>query len=155
MQTVRGFTLLEAVIYIALLSLLMGGAVVTSYDLVESSQHSSGTTVVQEEGSFVSRKLTWALAGLTTAPTVGGSGCNQTLSVTKTGALNPVQLERNSASSSVEMREGGSGAYSALTTANVSVTCLQFALLAGTPGGVAATTTINGQTFAVTKYLRK
>ena len=155
MKLTRGFTLLEVVLYLGLLSMLMVGAVVTSYDLVESSQNSGGNATLEVEGSFVSRKLTWALAGLTTAPTIGGSGCSQTLSVTKTGGNNPIQFQRNSASSSVEMREGGSGAYSALTTSNVSVSCLQFAALAGTPSGITATITINGSVFTVTKYLRK
>ena len=153
----KGFTLIETVVYIALLGILMGGAVLTSYDLLESSSKSSGKTAVQEEGSFVQRKMEWALSGAT-AVTVGGSNCNQTLSVTKAGASNPIQFQLDAFSGAVQMREGGLGAYTPLTTSNVSVSCLKFASIAAIspgPSGIIATTTIQSLDFVVTKYLRK
>jgi Tfp pilus assembly protein PilE len=154
----RGFTLLETIIYIALIGFLISGSLIVTYELIKSSSLSSGKATVQEEGSFVNRKLSWALYGATTAPTLGGSGCNQTISITKTGGNNPIEFRRDATNSAVEMREGGSGAYTPITSANVLVSCLVFGTLpaVGTgPTGVAATTTINSLTFNVSKYLRK
>ncbi len=155
----KGFTLIETIIYIALLGLIMTGALVSSYDLISSSQSSSGKTTVQEEGTFVERKIGWALSDMSGAPTLGGIGCTQTLSVNKTGyTKNPVEFRRNVANNSIEMREGGTGAYVAITTSNVAATCLKFASIAAAgsgPAGVIATTTIKGLDFVNTKYVRQ
>jgi hypothetical protein len=56
------------------------------------------------------------------------------------------------------MREGGVGAYSAITTSNVSATCLKVSSIAAVgsaPPGVVVTTTISGLDFLNTKYVRK
>jgi Tfp pilus assembly protein PilE len=155
----KGFTLVETIVYIALLGLIMTGALLTSYELILSSQKSSGKTTMQEEGTFVMRKLEWALADMSVAPTVGGSGCDQTLSVSKTGyGSNPVQFQRNSANNSIEMRKGGVGAYTPITTSNVSVGCfgvVSLAAVGSAPPGVIVTTTIGGLNFVNTKYVRK
>ncbi len=154
----KGFTLIETVIYIALLGMLMTGTLMTAYDLFESSQKSSGKATVQEEGSFVQRKMTWALTGMTSAPTVGGFNCSQTLSVSKAGAATPVEFQRNSTNNTIEMREGGVGSFLPITTGNVSATCLQFSTIAASgsgPSGVTATLTISTLPFSVTKYVRK
>jgi prepilin-type N-terminal cleavage/methylation domain-containing protein len=83
----KGFTLIETIVYMALLGLIMTGALVSTYELISSSQKSSGKATVQEEGTFVERKFEWALSDLASAPAVGGSGCNQTLSITKPASL--------------------------------------------------------------------
>lgn len=152
-----GVTLIETVIYIALLGLIMTGALTAAYNLVGAASQNSGSTAVAEEGSFVARKISWALADLSSEPVVSGVGCAQKLSVTKEGyGYNPVEFRRNAASSSVEMREGGAGVWVPLTTRNVSATCLQFGLQSepGLPAGVAATTTIDDTEFSVIKYMR-
>lgn len=154
-----GFTLIETVIYIALLGLIMGGTLMATYGLLEGVGSLGSKTVVQGEGNFVLRKLSWAFSDMSVAPTVSGSGCIQTVSVSKTGyAKNPIEFQRNAASSSIEIHEGGSGAYLPLTTENVAVSCLQFQIIppvGGAPAGVVASTTIDGINFAITKYLRK
>jgi prepilin-type N-terminal cleavage/methylation domain-containing protein len=155
----KGFTLIETIVYMALLGLIMTGAVITAFDLIQSTQGSAGKTTVQEEGTFVVRKFEWALADMSAAPTVGGSGCTQTLSLTKTGfGSNPVEFRRNTINNSIEMREGGAGAYSAITTNNVTASCLKFTSIAANgsaPPGVIATTTIAGLDFVNTAYVRK
>ncbi|HEV8677453.1 MAG TPA: prepilin-type N-terminal cleavage/methylation domain-containing protein [Candidatus Paceibacterota bacterium] len=154
----RGFTLIETVIYIALLSALMAGALTACADLIESAGTSNAHATIQDEGSFASRKLQWALTGLTAAPAISGSSCAQTLSLSKTGAQNnPIVFQYDSAGKSIEMKEGASGPY-AITTSNVSVSCLSFSSIpaAGSgPSGVSASFVMNGTTFAVTAYLRQ
>jgi prepilin-type N-terminal cleavage/methylation domain-containing protein len=155
----RGFTLIEMVVYIALMGLLMTGVLVCAFDLIQSSQKTGGKTAVQEEGTFALRKIQWAFADMSAAPTLGGSGCTQTISIAKTGyPLNPIEFRRNATNNSIEMREGGAGAYSAITTSNVSASCLKFyaiAAVGAAPAGVTATTTIAGLDFVNTTYVRK
>jgi prepilin-type N-terminal cleavage/methylation domain-containing protein len=155
----RGFTLIETIVYIALMGMLMTGALLCAYDLIQSSQKTGGKTAVQEEGTFVVRKLEWALADMSTAPTTGGSGCTQTISIAKTGyPLNPIEFRRNTTNNTIEMREGGAGAYSAITTSNVSASCFKASAIASVgsaPPGVVVTTTIAGLDFVNTKYVRK
>lgn len=156
----KGFTLIEAIIYTALLGLLMAGAVAATYQLLQGSSTTSANTTVQDEGNFVVRKLDWALTGMNSAPAIGGSGCAQTISIIKNGfSENPVEVQRDPVSSMTLMiREGGTGPFNAITTTNVSVSCLRFRLIpavGGAPPGVTATTTINGLNFVVMKYLRK
>lgn len=157
----KGFTLIEAVIYIALLGLIMTGAVATAYQLLSGAGSLATKNTAQEEGNFVQRKLQWALSDMSNMPVVSGSGCSWNVSITKSGfASNPVELQRNTSVTPniIEMREGGTGSYTAITTGNVSASCLKFASILPTgtgPAGITATTTINGLDFVVTKYIRK
>lgn len=61
----RGFTLLETLIYIALFSVLMTGALITVYELLLSSEYNRMHISIQEEGTFIQRKLNWAFKGAT------------------------------------------------------------------------------------------
>jgi prepilin-type N-terminal cleavage/methylation domain-containing protein len=150
----RGFTLIETLIYIALLGLIMTGALLTAYDLIGSATQVTGNATVVDEGSFVGRKIAWSLTGSTT-PTVAGSGCSMTLSVIKAGhGSNPIEFRRNATDKTIEMRQGGTGVFTPITTANVAAECLKFGIYAGIPQGVTATTTINGHEFAITRYSR-
>lgn len=150
----RGFTLIETIIYIALLGILMSGAILTAFDLVQSGQSSNTKATLQEEGNFVQRKLAWALSDMSVVPATTGS-CTQTFTVNKTNyGSNPVTFRLNG--SVVQMSENG-GAYIALTTANVSASCLKFqaATECGALQGITATLTLNGLDFSTTKCIRK
>jgi prepilin-type N-terminal cleavage/methylation domain-containing protein len=61
----RGFTLLETLIYIALFGVLMTGALVTVYELLQSFEYNRTDISIQEEGMFIQRKIHWALQGAT------------------------------------------------------------------------------------------
>ena len=149
-MTSRGFTLIEAVIYLALLGLMMASVVTVSYQLAQSANNLDTKNTLQEEGNFIIHKIAWALTGLRVAPIEGGSGCSQTLHTELYGG-STVDVRR--AGTRVEMRENSSS-YVPITTNNISVSCLKFQAISGTPAGVAAIGTINNVNFSVTKYLR-
>lgn len=67
-----GFTLIETIIYIALFAILMSGAVVAAYSLLEGGGRNVTAIGIQEEGTFLSRKINWALAGASDVSTSGG-----------------------------------------------------------------------------------
>ena len=60
-----GFTLLETIIYLALFSVLMSGALLAVYQLLESTAINQTALSVQAEALFVNQKFSWALSGAT------------------------------------------------------------------------------------------
>ncbi len=58
-----GFTLLETIIYLALFSVLMSGAVMAVYQLLSSIDKDERTLKVLTESNFINQKLDWALSG--------------------------------------------------------------------------------------------
>lgn len=150
----RGFTLIEAIIYIALLGFIMAGAIGISYQLIQNSSVLDTKNTVQEEGNFVVRKLNWALSGLSATPIISVNGpCDQSLQTTITDGPT-VNVRLDPTNHWVEMKQTG-GTYERLTTDNVKVTCLEFGSLPGPIPGIAAKTTINGIDFVFQKYARQ
>ncbi len=120
----KGFTLIEALVYIALLTLLMGGAVVTCYGILESSGRNQTQAIVQEEGDFLIAKINWALSNIhhINYPAVGGTGTS--LTTTKwDNAIGAVTIALSG--TEVTLARGGGSAYP-LTASNVSVSDLTF-----------------------------
>ncbi len=76
----RAFTLMEVIIYIALFSILMTGGIIATYQLIEGGTHNETAVGIQEEGTFLIRKISWALTGVYTA-SVSSDGT--VLSITK------------------------------------------------------------------------
>ncbi|MFZ2621122.1 MAG: prepilin-type N-terminal cleavage/methylation domain-containing protein [Minisyncoccia bacterium] len=154
-----GFTIIEVVIYIALFSILMTGCLTVAYQLLDGSGKLNSKSVIENEGNFVLRKFAWVLTGIDPAivPTTGGSGCLQTLTISKTDStVSPVVIRLNTISgiNYIEIQRNG-GSFYPITTINVSPTCLKFSLISGTPTGVSAIATISGVDFSMTKYVRK
>lgn len=58
-----GFSLLETIIYCALFSVLMTGALVAFYALLSSAELTRHNTDVLTESVFIERKLRWAFSG--------------------------------------------------------------------------------------------
>lgn len=148
----RGFTLIEAVIYIALLGLIMTGALTIAYQLISSSTSLDTRNISVGEGNFVLRKIDWALSGMQSISAPGAWG--STLSLTRDDGTT-VDMRLNAGK--VEMRENG-GSYAPLTTSNVAVTSLSFHYIAAAgnvPAGLEASTTINGLVFYTDRYIRK
>ncbi|MGE5540675.1 MAG: type II secretion system protein [Bacillota bacterium] len=157
----KGFTLIETILYIALMGLILSTVFVGSYDLIQESQKRSIGTTLQEEGLFVVRKLDWAMHGMTVTPTVGGSTCDGTLTLTPGGAADPVIFRKHG--SAIEMCEDSTCTYTPITTNNVSVTCFNVSAIAASgsgPAGVAITATMESPTaksqdFTITRYVRQ
>ncbi len=140
----RGFSLIETIVYIALLGFIMSGAVITAYQVTQSSFVVSEKDTVQEEGNFVLRKLEHAFVG---AQDLYVSG--SLLSVDPYTGSNIVFT----LSGGALFVNRGSGAK-ALTTDNVTVNSLVFTGHAGPPKGVTVQFTLDGEVFTLTKYVR-
>ncbi len=146
----RGTTLIEAVIYIALLSILMGGTVGAVYQILLSSSSVQAHDTVQEEGNFAIRKVEWALTGASAITVVSPTE----FSVSK---YDGTTADNKLSGGGLVMQEG-SGSFLPLTTPNVSVSSVQFVSIPASgsgPAGMSVTLSISGQTFTTTRYLRK
>lgn len=146
----RGFTLVEAIVYIALLGFIMASTVATAYQLLGGAGSLATKNTAVEEGNFVLRKLDWALAGSSGLDT---SVAHQ-LTVTRYDGVT-VSIKLNG--TAVDMKETG-GSFSPITTSNVIASSLAFVdipVVGTSPEGVTATLVLNGLTFSVTQYLRK
>jgi type II secretory pathway pseudopilin PulG len=89
----KGFTLIETLIYLGLFGILIGGAVVAAYSLLEGNGRTQTRALIQEEGNFLIQKMNWALAGIKSieTPTVGLS--NSQLSLIKWDlTMNPIVI---------------------------------------------------------------
>jgi hypothetical protein len=147
----KGFTLIETIIYIALLTALMGGTTLAAYQIIQASSQTSGISSLQGEGGFVLRKIGWALSGAQSV-SVGGSSCSRTMHVVKHDGTT---TDMRRTGTKIEMRQNA-GAYHALTTDNVSVSCLEISSVSsGTSVGLEATITMSGKVFTTTKYIRQ
>ncbi len=56
-----GFTLIEVLLYIALFSILIGGAVVCAFDLLETALNGGTRTMLAQETDFLLAKVSWEL----------------------------------------------------------------------------------------------
>ncbi len=87
----KGFTLLETMIYIGLFAILISGVVVGAYNLLEGSDRNITAARIQEEGTFLNRKINWALSGATNA-TISGGGSQITITRPDLGAQSPLVI---------------------------------------------------------------
>lgn len=150
----RGFTLIETIIYIALLALIMGGTLMVVFNLLESSAKLNTSTTAQEEGNFVLRKLDWALSGASNVSADTSVACANTLHVSRYDLVE-VYIKRDTTDNSIQI-SNDNVTFTPITTENVKATCLKFNVVTvGSITGITATTTLSGYDFATTKYRRK
>jgi len=152
----KGFTLIEVLIYSALLSIMMGGILMMTYELLRGAGKLTMKNTAEEEGNFVLRKINLALTGTSIISLPDEfSHYSSIFSITK---YNGLQIDLRFHEGKIEMREGGAGMdYLPLTTENVIVSNLGFELIVLDGGfiGIEASTTISGKVFSLKKYLRK
>lgn len=165
-----GFTLIETIIYLALFGILIGGAVVASANLFESSGRAGTIAMLQEEGDFIEGKIDWVLYGAqaVTAPSSGVS-CTTTCTLTTikwdASGGNPFTVALTGSNLTLA-RSGGTPAI--LNNTNTLVTAFSVNHVAASGDGVnpegvvvaftLSASTPNGMTitrdFSTTNYIR-
>jgi type II secretory pathway pseudopilin PulG len=167
MSKQKGFTLIEALVYIGLFTIVVGGLITASYGFFESLDRNQTRAMLQAEQDFIIAKIDWALDGAQSVTVPSSSS----VSVTKwdTSIGNPVQI--CAAGSAVRILLGVgtcSTAGQMLTNTNVTISNLVFirTVAAGinAPESVEAGFTISAktptgatisQTASTTRYLHK
>ena len=148
----RGFTLLETIMYIGLFGVLMSGALVAVYQLIDGGVHNMHSVAVEEEGLFVNRKMNWALKGATavTAPD------SKTLVITRPdlGAQSPLTITEQSGEM---LLTRGVAAPLPLTTSELKVTSTSVSSVpagGGIPASVRVYYAIDGVPFVFKTYVQ-
>ncbi len=85
---------METIIYIALFGVIMSGALIGTYNILESGERNTTAAKIEEEGTFLIRKINWALTGATNVSVTNGG---TTINITRPdlGAQSPLTIKQN------------------------------------------------------------
>ena len=153
-----GFTLVEMLVYLALFSLLMSGTVVGSYNLLEGGSRNKIAVGIQEEGTFLNRKINWALTNAS-AVSVSSGGTRLTITRPDLGSQSPIVIIgtgtkitlKRGASAPIELN---SDRYVVTGPANGKLFSVQPAA-SGRPPSVTVSFEIHGKSFLFRTYVRQ
>ncbi len=149
-----GFTLMETMVYIALFGILMSGAITSAWSLLEGGANNKNAMAVQEEGTFLSRKINWALTGATDVDVTGGG---KILTVTRPDLSADSPLVIGVSGSILTITRGSSVAVS-LNGDFFKITDVQFTNTpetGGVPSSIEAKFSVNSTPFIFKTYLRQ
>lgn len=143
MKRTEGYTLIELLLYIAVVGLLLGG-LMTFFVMAGSVRVKSQSVMeVDQQGLFVIDTVTQAIrsADSVSAPVNGTSGTSLTLAST-TPALNPTTVSLSG--TAIHLKEGTAAALP-LTNSRVAVTNFSIKNLgrSGTPGSIQISFTLS------------
>lgn len=147
----KGFTLIEVIIYIAILAFLVGSGVAAAFYIIDSQEKNKSDVNIESEAHFLIRRIEWVMTGSAiTSPASGTSGAS--LTVSKSGST--ITIDSSSGRARIDT---GAGAVP-ITNDRVTIQSLTFDHIAAAgskPEAIHASFVINGTTYETTKYLRK
>ena len=156
LKIIRGFTLIETIIYIALFSIIISLVIGAVYQIIQGSEDLQKNIVAEAEAHFLMRKTEWALAGVSAINSPASGLTGATLSVDKVNySQNPIVLDLDSGSLRIKK---GLGDPIILNSANVTISDLQFQHLAAglyRPAAIRVSFKVNGEPFSTVISLRK
>lgn len=151
-NTTAGFSLLELMIYLALFGMLMSGVLVTVFAIIKSNEANIASVGVQEEGTFINRKLSWAVSGATSVTLISPTS----ISVVRPdlGAQSPLVISESD--TEITISRGGASPVP-LSTSRYKVSNTNFTVMptaGGVPTSVKVTYNIEDAPFIYKTYLR-
>lgn len=153
---VWGFTLIETLIYAALISIMIGFSLMAVYQIIDSSESLNKKIVIEEEANFLLRKIEWALTGVEIINNPVSGASSSILSVNKINfSANPLIFDLDS--DNLRLKKG-TGNPIILNNQNVKITNLAFEHLAANenkPAGIKINFDINEKSYGINVYLRK
>ena len=154
----NGFILIETVLYIGLLSMLVGGLLLASYNVMDSSDATRKRIIVNNESNFILKKINWAITSVDVIHIPASGATATSLSISKVGlpaSENPVIFQLNA--SILEMKRGMNPSVR-LNSENVSIADLAFYHVPSIglrPAAIEVSFLANNIPFQMKKYLRK
>lgn len=150
----KGFTLMETMIYIALFGIIMTGALVGTYNLLEGGKRNIDTAKIEEEGTFLNRKINWALTGASNV-VVSGGGTKMTITHPDLGAQSPLVISQTGNKMTITR---GTGVEVELNNDRFHISGTTFIYTpasGGRPPSISATFKVEEKTFNFRNYLRQ
>ena len=163
----RGFTLIEALIYMALFAIVLTGIVVTAYGYFETLGRNQTKAMLQEEAGFILDSIGLALSSAQTVSVPAAGGTGPALSVVKYGGGTAQVCFSGSSVRSLAGAGSCTTSGALLNNTNITVTSLTF--VHTYPGGlspesVGATLVVSApspqggtvtETVSATSFIRK
>lgn len=126
-----GFTLIETLVYVALLSLITSFVMVVFYQIISGQNQNRNRVEVDAEANFMMQKILWALTGAQTINQPAAGATSSVLSVNKYNfGQNPLVFDIGSRN--LRMTRGA-GAPVILGASRVAVDQLVFQHIAASP----------------------
>ena len=166
MKNLKGFTLIEVLIYIGLFGVLVGGAVTAAFSILESDGRTQVKALMQQEGDFVVAKINWTMSGAknVNAPAVNATGSSLSVGKWDTSTGDPIVITFTDPNVTIAR---GAAAPEMLNSADVTVSSfvVRHEYLGGSnPESVTVSFTLHGRTpngmpltgdFTTTNYIRR
>lgn len=154
MIKIKGFTLVEVIIYAALVSLMAEFSIFSTNQIIKNNNLVRAKIEVEEEMNFILRKIDWAMSGANAINQPAGGATSTVLSVNKINFFqNPIVFDLNNGN--VRLSKGGSG-FSELNSRSVTVSKFIFEHIAASgamPTAVKAMVTVNSKTANYSKTI--
>ncbi|OGG47061.1 hypothetical protein A2671_01565 [Candidatus Kaiserbacteria bacterium RIFCSPHIGHO2_01_FULL_49_13] len=153
----RGFTLIEALIYTALFSFIIGGAILAVYSILDGSARTDAALTRDADARFVLQKIAWVMndASNIFSPTSGND--SESLSVVKSVAGTPTLITIDLTSGRIFMTRDV-GPEIPLTSERVRAESILFHARppsAGAPPAIEMSFVLNGVFYGTTtRYVR-
>lgn len=152
----KGFTLIETIIYAGLISVIIGLSLAATYQIIDSSESLNKKIVIEEESNFLLRKIEWALAGAETVNIPPSGATSSILSVNKINFPdNPLIFDLDS--DNIRLKRGAAAPV-VLNSRNVIISNLIFEHSAASgekPSGLKTSFNVNDRPYQITIYLKK
>jgi prepilin-type N-terminal cleavage/methylation domain-containing protein len=156
----KGFTLIESLIYLALFTIIIGGGLVSVYQIIQSTNANKNHIILQEEANFLFRKMNGVLVG-TTSISQPTNNSDTDLVIIKNGSNISFHLT-NASNGDLTLNGTLLNSESVKVSLTPTTHLFEHVIVAGKPDAIVIkftlTTVQNGrnvsQNFSFTKYLR-
>lgn len=155
----KGFTLIETIIYAVLISMIIGFSSFVVYQIINTQEMLKAKIELEEEANFILQKINWALAGASVINQPAANATSTTLSINKANFIqNPLIFDLNN--KNIRLSRGGSEAV-VLNNSDINIDQLVFEYLSSTSTlkSVKSTITLKSGRYSKTietiNYLRK
>ncbi|KKU47956.1 MAG: hypothetical protein UX66_C0002G0015 [Parcubacteria group bacterium GW2011_GWF2_46_8] len=142
----KGFTIIELVIYSALVAIVIGGSLGAVYQIISSSEKLNGTIIREQEIRFIMDKINWALTDVSVVSSPPENATSSILSVSKQSfSQNPIVFQLSG--DAITLQQG----------ANLQVENLNFSyeVTTTTPNFLTVRFTVSGREYKTKTYIQK
>lgn len=150
----KGLTLIETLIYLALAALIVSLVVVSVYPIIDSSSRLEAWIEVENEANFILRKLNWALTDISNINQPLASATSTTVSVNKNNfSQNPIVFDVNSGNLQMALA-GGSPVVLSNENVKIDKVVFEHIIANGTSSAIGIELIVGHQSFNASTTIR-